>query len=62
MTGGKYFQAKNAEALSGALRDLPKSIVVQRQHTELTVWFALAGAVLVLAAVGLSSWWNRTGP
>ena len=28
---------------------------------EITVWFVLAGALLVLAGVGLSLWWNR-GP
>jgi Ca-activated chloride channel family protein len=61
MTGGKYFRAENAEALSGALLDLPNSIVVQRQDIEITVWFALAGAILVLVAVGLSQWWNRSG-
>jgi Ca-activated chloride channel family protein len=62
LTGGEYFQAENAEELSDVLRELPKSIVLQRQEMEITVWFALAGAVLVLAAVGLSQWWNRTSP
>ena len=28
----------------------------------MTVWFALAGAVLVLVALGLSHWWNRADP
>jgi Ca-activated chloride channel homolog len=59
LTGGEYFQAKNAEALSRVLRDLPDSIVLQRQDMEITVWFALAGAVLVLVAVGLAQWGNR---
>ena len=61
ITGGKYFQAKDAKALTGVLMDLPSSIVPQRKHTEITVWFALAGALLVLAAVGLSQWWNQSG-
>jgi Ca-activated chloride channel homolog len=59
LTGGEYFQAEDAEALSDVLLDLPDSIVVQREDVEITVWFALAGAVLVLVAVGLSQWWNR---
>ena len=59
VTGGKYFQARNAEALSQVLRDLPNSIVLERRDMEITAWFALAGAVLVLAAVALSQWWNR---
>jgi Ca-activated chloride channel family protein len=36
--------------------------VLQRQDMEITVWFALAGAILILVAVGLSQWWNRSGP
>lgn len=60
-TGGEYFQAEDAEQLSSVLRDLPSSIILQKQNVEITVWFALAGALLVLAAVGLAQWWNR-GP
>jgi Ca-activated chloride channel family protein len=59
-TGGKYFQAKDAKELSRVLIDLPNSIALQRKHTEITVWFALAGAVFVLAAVGLAQWWSRS--
>jgi Ca-activated chloride channel family protein len=62
MTGGEYFQAENAKALSDVLIDLPSSIVLQQQDVEITVWFALVGAVLILGAVGLSQWWNRSGP
>jgi Ca-activated chloride channel homolog len=61
ITGGRYFQAKDARALTGVLMDLPNTIVLQRKDMEVTVWFALAGAILVLAAVGLSQWWNRPG-
>ena len=62
MTGGEYFQAEDAEGLSDVLLDLPNSIGLQRQDMEITVWFALAGAVLILVAVVLSQWWNRYGP
>jgi Ca-activated chloride channel homolog len=62
MTGGEYFKAEDAEALSEVLRDLPSSIVLQRQDVEITVWFALFGALLVLGAVGLAQWWNRSSP
>jgi Ca-activated chloride channel family protein len=54
LTGGKYFQAQDAKELTGVLLDLPSSIVLQHKKTELTIWFALAGAVLVLLAVGLA--------
>jgi Ca-activated chloride channel homolog len=60
ITGGKYYAAKDADELSGALRNLPSSIVLEHEHMEITVWFALAGAVLVLVAVGLAQWWNRS--
>jgi Ca-activated chloride channel family protein len=43
------------------LNDLPREIGLHKQQTELTVWFVLAGALLVMAGVGLSLWWNR-GP
>ena len=36
--------------------------MLQRQNVEITVWFALAGALLVLLAVGLAQWWNRSTP
>ncbi len=62
ITGGKYFQAKDAKELTDALIDLPSSIVLQRKHAEITVWFALAGALLVLVAVGLTQWWSRPRP
>ena len=63
MTGGEYFKAENAEALTDVLLDLPNTIVLQKRNVEITVWFALAGALLVLVAVGLAQWWNRTtGP
>jgi Ca-activated chloride channel family protein len=61
-TGGEYFKAENAKALSDVLLDLPSSISLQRRDTEITMWFALGGALLVLAAVALSQWWNRPLP
>jgi len=62
MTGGEYFQAEDAKALSSVLLDLPNSMTFQRRDIEITVWFALAGAVLILVGVGLAQWWNRSNP
>jgi Ca-activated chloride channel family protein len=59
-TGGKYYQAKDAKELSGAFKDLPASIVLQRKNVEITMWFALIGALFVVVAMGLSQWWNRS--
>jgi Ca-activated chloride channel family protein len=61
-TGGKYFKAENSAALTDVLLDLPSSISLQRKDMEITVWFALGGALLLLVAIGLAQWWNRTGP
>src|SRR5262249_23177797 len=60
MTGGEYFKAENADALSKVLLDLPGAIVLQRKKVEITFWFAFAGALLVLIGVALAQWWNRT--
>ncbi|HEV7710721.1 MAG TPA: VWA domain-containing protein [Asanoa sp.] len=62
LTGGEYYQAGDAAELTQVLRDLPSNIVLQKQDMEITVWFALAGALLILAAVFLAQWWSRTRP
>jgi Ca-activated chloride channel family protein len=59
-TGAKYFQAKDAQELGKVLKELPSAVVLQRRNEELTVWFALLGALLILVGVGLAQWWNRT--
>jgi Ca-activated chloride channel family protein len=61
ITGGRYFAAKDARTLTGVLMDLPNSIVLQRKNVEITVWFALVGAVFVLVAMALAQWWNLAG-
>jgi Ca-activated chloride channel homolog len=59
ITGGKYFRAQDVSQLNGVLSDLPSNIVTQRQKVEISVWFVLAGALLLFAAVTLSVLWNR---
>jgi Ca-activated chloride channel family protein len=60
LTGGRYFKAKDAEQLNHVLADLPSEIGLHREKVEITVWFVLAGTVLVFTGVGLSLWWNRS--
>jgi len=60
-TGGRYFRAEDSDQLAGVLNDLPREIGLHKQKMEITVWFVLAGALLVLTGLGLSLWWNR-GP
>jgi Ca-activated chloride channel family protein len=62
ITGGKYFKAQDAQQLNNVLMNLPSSIVLQHKHTEITVWFALAGALLLLAGIGLAQWWTKVPP
>ncbi|GAA1775937.1 VWA domain-containing protein [Luedemannella helvata] len=62
LTGGEYFQAEDAKELTEVLIDLPTAISLQREDVELTAWFALTGALLVLTAVTLSQWWTRPSP
>lgn len=62
LTGGEYFRAQDADQLNDVLLDLPSTIVRQQKDVELTVWFALVGALLVATALGSSLAWNRPRP
>ena len=33
---------------------------MQKRDREITAWFVLPGALLVMLAAGLSLWWNRS--
>jgi Ca-activated chloride channel family protein len=60
LTGGEYFRAEDADQLGRVLADLPSTIVTQERDVEVTVWFALLGALLVAGALALSLRWNRS--
>ena len=59
VTGGEYYRAESAEKLVDVLTNLPNKIVLQKQDVEITVWFTLAGTLLVFLALALSMWWAR---
>ncbi len=59
LTGGTYHRATDAEQLVDVFRNLPKEIVLQKQHIEISFGFAALGALLALAATTLSLAWNR---
>ncbi|MFO7679745.1 MAG: VWA domain-containing protein [Chloroflexota bacterium] len=59
MTGGAYYRAESADQLNEVFLNLPTQIVLQKQTLEISVIFAALGAILALAAVGLSVKWNR---
>lgn len=58
-TGGTYYRAENADQLADALGDLPSHVTVVRKDVDVASWFAGAGGLLVVLALGLSLWWDR---
>ena len=58
-TGGEYFRAEDAGQLGEVLEKLPSRVELQTEETELSVWFALAGAALAVGATVLALRWNR---
>ncbi|MGW5240609.1 VWA domain-containing protein [Monashia sp. NPDC004114] len=57
-TGGTYFAATDAEALTKVLHDLPKHVTVQQQDVDLSAAFAAFAAIVLLTGLGLSIRWN----
>jgi Ca-activated chloride channel family protein len=60
MTGGAFYRAEDADQLRGVFANLPQQIVLQEEQREISVAFAIVGALLAATAVGLSLLWNRT--
>ena len=57
LTHGQYFYAGTAEDLKKVYESLSSRMVIERKETEITALFAGLGALLALAAAGLSLWW-----
>lgn len=59
-TMGEYFYAGSAEDLKKVYEGLSTRMVVERKETEIGALFAALGALLVMAAAGLSlAWYGR---
>ncbi len=58
MTGGKYYAASSAGQLQSVFRQLPTYVILKHQTDEISVFFAVAGAILALLAIGLSLLWH----
>ncbi len=56
-TRAEYFYAGNALDLKKVYQSLGSRLSAQRKETEISALFAAAGALLLLAAAGLSVWW-----
>jgi Ca-activated chloride channel family protein len=61
-TGGKYYAAPSQADLSSVYRDLKSRLGHTNQDEEITVAFAAAGALLLLAGCLLSALWFRRIP
>src|SRR5215471_12384177 len=60
ITGGAFYRAQDADELSSALGKLPAAFTIVRKHQDIASWFAAGGGLLIVVAVALSLWWNRT--
>lgn len=58
MTGGAYYAASSVDELQEVFAELPTSLITKTEILEITVAFALAGALLVALALGLGLRWN----
>ena len=56
-TRANYFYAGTAEDLKQVYSGLSSRLVVETRETEVTALFAFLGALLAVAAAGLSVWW-----
>jgi Ca-activated chloride channel homolog len=56
-TRADYFYAGTAEDLKKVYQSLSSRLVVEKKETEVSALFAALGALLVMAAAGLSVWW-----
>jgi Ca-activated chloride channel family protein len=60
LTRGEYFYAGNALDLKTIYQTMNTRLVMETKKTEISAFFAAAGAVLVLLAALLSlAWFNR---
>ncbi len=60
ITHGEYFYASNAVDLKKVYETLNSRLVFEKKETEVTAFFAAAGALLVVIAAALSLvWFNR---
>jgi Ca-activated chloride channel family protein len=57
LTLGEYFYAGTAEDLKQVYQSLSSRLVVEKKETEITAFFAAAGALLAMLGAGLSVWW-----
>jgi Ca-activated chloride channel family protein len=57
LTRADYYYAGTAEDLKQVYQGLSSRLVVETRETEITAFFALFGALLMLLGAGLGLWW-----
>lgn len=57
LTHGEYFRASSGSDLAQVYQSLRSRLALERKETEITVFFAAAAGLLMLASVLLSVWW-----
>ena len=62
ITGGKFFQAADANALKSVYHEIGSQVGVEHKQRELTAAFTAVGAALLLAGAGLSMFWFARMP
>lgn len=62
MTGGKFFDARTADALDSAYSDLGSKLGRVPGSSEVTSWFLAVAAALLVAAGALSALWSPRLP
>ena len=58
ITDGLYYSAESAEELHQIFEELPTSLIMRHEVTEISFAFAAVGALLATLAVALSILWN----
>jgi Ca-activated chloride channel family protein len=61
-TGGRFFEAADADALKSVYDEIGSQVGVEHKKRELTALFTAAGAALLLAGAGLSMLWFARMP
>src|SRR5207302_873348 len=62
ITGGRSYDARNANKVIGVYRTLGSSIGRKTELREISSWFAIAAAVSLIGAVGISRLWSAPLP
>jgi len=58
MTGGTYYTAESADELHNVFQNLPTSLIVKHETTEISVAFVALGALLAALAMLLGLFWH----